>query len=73
GWSSRCSARRRDRARLLGGQRAEHRDDQPVALPAAGVLRAAGWRVLAVRSAADLARAWTTAGKAGEDFVRDGS
>ncbi len=41
--------------------------------PAAGVLRAAGWRVLAVRSAADLARAWTTAGKAGEDFVEDGS
>lgn len=40
---------------------------------AAGVLRAAGWRVLSVRSAAELAHAWTTTGKAGEDFVRDGS
>ncbi|CNF33890.1 Uncharacterized conserved protein (some members contain a von Willebrand factor type A (vWA) domain) [Mycobacterium tuberculosis] len=40
---------------------------------AAELLRAAGWRVLPVRSAAELAHAWTTAGKAGEDFVRDGS
>ncbi|MFB4307732.1 DUF58 domain-containing protein [Actinomadura sp. GTD37] len=40
---------------------------------AAGLLRAAGWRVLPVRSAAELARAWTAAGKAGEDFVRDGA
>ncbi|MEV4676921.1 DUF58 domain-containing protein [Actinomadura sp. NPDC049382] len=40
---------------------------------AAGLLRAAGWRVLPVRTAAELAQAWTTAGKAGEDFVRDGA
>ncbi|QKW35309.1 DUF58 domain-containing protein [Actinomadura sp. NAK00032] len=40
---------------------------------AAGLLRAAGWRVLPVRTAAALAQAWTAAGKAGEDFVRDGA
>lgn len=46
---------------------------EPGAGTAAELLRAAGWRVLSVRSAADLAHAWTTAGKAGEDFVRDGA
>nr|WP_089324293.1 DUF58 domain-containing protein [Actinomadura meyerae] len=40
---------------------------------AVGLLRAAGWRVLPVRTAAELAQAWATAGKAGEDFVRDGA
>ncbi|WP_024935574.1 DUF58 domain-containing protein [Actinomadura welshii] len=40
---------------------------------AAGLLRAGGWRVATVRSAAELAGAWTQAGKAGEDFVKDGS
>ncbi|WP_329093106.1 DUF58 domain-containing protein [Actinomadura citrea] len=36
---------------------------------AAGLLRAGGWRVVTVRSAAELAGAWARAGKAGEDFV----
>ncbi|WP_433468603.1 DUF58 domain-containing protein [Spirillospora sp. CA-128828] len=40
---------------------------------AAGLLRAGGWRVVTVRAAADLAGAWRQAGKAGENFVRDGS
>lgn len=40
---------------------------------AAGLLRAGGWRVVTVRTAAELAGAWTQAGKAGEDFVKDGS
>ncbi|TDD80044.1 DUF58 domain-containing protein [Actinomadura darangshiensis] len=45
----------------------------PGSAGAAGLLRAGGWRVVAVRSAAELAGAWTQAGKAGEDFVRDGA
>ncbi|MEU8803515.1 DUF58 domain-containing protein [Spirillospora sp. NPDC048819] len=40
---------------------------------AAGLLRAGGWRVVIIRSAAELAGAWAQAGQAGEDFVRDGS
>ncbi|NDU73434.1 DUF58 domain-containing protein [Actinomadura sp. DSM 109109] len=36
---------------------------------AAGLLRAGGWRVVTVRSAAELAGAWARAGKAGDDFV----
>ncbi|MGI5202758.1 DUF58 domain-containing protein [Spirillospora sp. CA-108201] len=36
---------------------------------AAGLLRAGGWRVVTVRSAAELAGTWARAGKAGEDFV----
>ncbi|TDB96025.1 DUF58 domain-containing protein [Actinomadura sp. 7K534] len=39
----------------------------------AGLLRASGWRVVAVRSAADLPGVWAQAGQAGEDFVRDGA
>ncbi|MFG2086122.1 MULTISPECIES: DUF58 domain-containing protein [unclassified Spirillospora] len=44
-----------------------------VSAQAAGLLRAGGWRVVIVRSAAELAGAWARAGQAGEDFVRDGS
>jgi len=36
---------------------------------AAGLLRAGGWRVVTVRSAAELAGAWARAGKAREDSV----
>ncbi|TDD39469.1 DUF58 domain-containing protein [Actinomadura sp. KC06] len=41
--------------------------------PAAALLRAGGWRVVIVRSAAELAGAWAQAGRTGDDFVRDGS
>lgn len=40
---------------------------------AAGLLRAAGWRVVTIRSAADLPGVWSRAARTGEDFVRDGS
>ncbi|TDE23907.1 DUF58 domain-containing protein [Actinomadura sp. 6K520] len=40
---------------------------------AAGLLRASGWRVVAIRSAADLPGVWAQAGHTGEDFVRDGA
>lgn len=40
---------------------------------AAGLLRAGGWRVLVVRSAAELAAAWARAGRTSADFARDGS
>ncbi|MQY02330.1 DUF58 domain-containing protein [Actinomadura macrotermitis] len=39
----------------------------------ARLLRAAGWRVLTVRSAADLAGAWALADQATEDFARGGA
>ncbi|MFI0407048.1 DUF58 domain-containing protein [Actinomadura sp. 3N508] len=40
---------------------------------ATALLRAGGWRVLVVRSAAELAGAWAQAGQAGDEFVRDGA
>ncbi|TDD89578.1 DUF58 domain-containing protein [Actinomadura rubrisoli] len=40
---------------------------------AAGLLRAGGWRVLTVRSAAELPAAWAQAGRAAKDFAREGS
>ncbi|TDC49869.1 DUF58 domain-containing protein [Actinomadura sp. KC345] len=46
---------------------------RPAARTAAGLLRAGGWRVVIIRSAAELAGAWAQAGQAGEDFVKDGS
>jgi uncharacterized protein (DUF58 family) len=58
---------------LLEGAPGAAERAEPQGEGTAGLLRSAGWRVLPVASAADLARAWTTAGKAGEDFVRDGS
>ncbi|WP_396448226.1 DUF58 domain-containing protein [Actinomadura sp.] len=58
---------------LLQGTPGAAERAEPQGEGTAGLLRSAGWRVLPVASAADLARAWTTAGKAGEDFVRDGS
>ncbi|GAA4230542.1 DUF58 domain-containing protein [Actinomadura meridiana] len=41
--------------------------------PAVAPLRAGGWRVVTVRSAAELPAAWTRAGQSGDDLVRDGS
>jgi uncharacterized protein (DUF58 family) len=41
--------------------------------PAAAPLRAGGWRVVAVRSAAELPAAWTRAGQSGDDLVRGGA
>jgi hypothetical protein len=58
-------------ARGTGGRAPEPRsgtdaDDAPLAPEAAaGLLRAGGWRVLVVRSAAELAQAWTAAGHGG--------
>ncbi|RFS85316.1 DUF58 domain-containing protein [Actinomadura spongiicola] len=40
---------------------------------AARLLRAGGWRVVTIRSAAELAGVWRQAGQAGDDLVRDGS
>ncbi|MFI0445180.1 DUF58 domain-containing protein [Actinomadura sp. 6N118] len=40
--------------------------------PAARLLRAAGWRVVTVRSATDLAGAWALADQASEDLARNG-
>ncbi|MFC9974008.1 DUF58 domain-containing protein [Spirillospora sp. NPDC127200] len=53
-----------------GGDRAGGRDGGDGAGGAARVMRAAGWRVLTVGSAAELAGAWALADQAGEDFVR---
>ncbi|MEW2360239.1 DUF58 domain-containing protein [Spirillospora sp. NPDC029432] len=41
--------------------------------PTARLLRAAGWRVVVVRSAAELAGAWASADQSGEDFARGAS
>ncbi|MDL4822173.1 hypothetical protein, partial [Actinomadura opuntiae] len=46
--------------------RAADEDGGPLpAAAAAGLLRAGGWRVLVVRSAAELAGAWSGAGRSG--------
>ncbi|TYK47854.1 DUF58 domain-containing protein [Actinomadura decatromicini] len=47
--------------------------DEPSAESAAGLLRAGGWRVVTVRTAAELAGAWGRAGRTGEDFVKGGA
>lgn len=46
---------------------------EPSAESAAGLLRAGGWRVVTVRTAAELAGAWGRAGRTGEDFVKGGA
>ncbi|MFI6521641.1 DUF58 domain-containing protein [Spirillospora sp. NPDC050679] len=55
---------------LSGGDRPGGGDGTDGADGTARVMRAAGWRVLTVGSAAELAGAWALADQAGEDFVR---
>ncbi|XRQ02840.1 DUF58 domain-containing protein [Actinomadura welshii] len=60
------------------GHAARSGGDSPVSAErAAGLLRAGGWRVVTVRTAAELPGVWAQAGRtgadAGEDFVKDGS
>ncbi|TYB44655.1 DUF58 domain-containing protein [Actinomadura chibensis] len=57
------------RAAATGGEPAA----EPAAASAAGLLRAGGWRVVTVRTAAELAGAWGRAGRTGEDFVKGGA
>ncbi|MFC4051479.1 DUF58 domain-containing protein [Actinomadura syzygii] len=60
---------------LVEGQHARNAatGDEPAAESAAGLLRAGGWRVVTVRTAAELAGAWGRAGRTGEDFVKGGA